>query len=401
VEYLYILSALILAVFGAVSVILARKLNVPRAIVLILVGIALSQIKYEGLKIVQLSPEFAAGISMVALSLIVFDSSSRLKFKELDTFSKKAIGFSVLFTFLCIAIISGIAVFLFKMDFFLALMLSAMLAQTATEFTSTVFRRDRYRAEGFLAAESIVSTPFLVIIPFLFIETKASLGTTIVAGALWNYVSLLFQQAVMGLGTAVLIGIIFISAMKKRYSEKFSPLALIAAVFITYFIAENINESGIIAVTALGLIFAGTYIKGKEHLNTFLLSLNSGARLVVFLILGLMIGIPLNFAFLGKTILIFAALIAVRYLSLEISQRDEFSAKEKIFMALSLRKGIAAAALMFAFSTYAIEGMNSMLSVMLMCVIYSIISSRIAESRIEKLLGAPYLKKRSVDSAGL
>jgi Kef-type K+ transport system membrane component KefB len=53
VEYLYILSALILAVFGAVSVILARKLNVPRAIVLILVGIALSQIKYEGLKIVQ------------------------------------------------------------------------------------------------------------------------------------------------------------------------------------------------------------------------------------------------------------------------------------------------------------------------------------------------------------
>jgi len=400
-EYLYIVSALILVLAGAVSVILARRIKVPRAIVLILAGIALSQIKYEGVKVVQLSPLLAAGISMVALALVVFDSSSRLKLKESDTFSKKAVWFSILFTFLNLAVLSAIAMKLFNMDFFLALMLSALMSQTAGEFTSMLFKRDRYRAGGFLAAESIVSTPFLVIIPFLFIETKATLGTTIIMSQLLSYLSVLAQQAIIGLGTAVLIALIFVKAMKKRYSEKFSPVVLLASIFITYFIAQGINESGILAVTALGIIFASTYVKGKAHLEEFFSSLDSVVRLTVFLLLGVLIGINFSIAFFAKTALLFAALLAIRYLALEVSLKDEFSFKEKAFMALSTRKGVATAALMLAFSIYAINGMKEMLSVMLVCVLCSIISSRIAEGNSERLLGKPQLAKRKIDSAGL
>jgi NhaP-type Na+/H+ and K+/H+ antiporter len=237
-----------------------------------------------------------------------------------------------------------------------------------------------------------------MLLPFIILETKGLLGSVLTPSKTLSYSIFIAQQLIIGISTAVLFSIIFIKALKKSYSKILSPAVLMLGVMLSYIVAQYINSSGIIAVITFAIIFSSTYVKGKDSIIEFIRSVETPARLTVFLLAGLLAwNIGLTIGIIIKTIAIFIILVCIRYLAAEITL-NELSFGEKVFIALSLRKGAATAASILTLLFYNGGQMRSMLSIVLILIILSITSSKIAEASLEFLLGGSPLKIRRLDT---
>src|SRR3989344_7918839 len=129
-EYLTYLAVILL--IGVIFSIISNKLKIPNLLFLILLGVVLNHIYYKGDKLIEFSPLFLTSIAVLALVMIVFDSTSRFKLKEFDTLSIKALKltgfflfFNILFLTLITLLITDMSVDLHSV--FLALIFSTIM----------------------------------------------------------------------------------------------------------------------------------------------------------------------------------------------------------------------------------------------------------------------------------
>jgi len=80
----YLTSLAILLVIGILCTILSEKLKLPNILLLLIAGIIIGHINYNGQALIEFSPIFLTCMGILALVMIIFDSSSRLKLKEFD-----------------------------------------------------------------------------------------------------------------------------------------------------------------------------------------------------------------------------------------------------------------------------------------------------------------------------
>jgi len=186
------------------------------------------------------------------------------------------------------------------------------------------------------------------------------------------------QQFVVGIGAGVLVGIIMLKFMKKEYSHVLSPLVMITAALITYILAENLKGNGVLAVTAMALLFGNVYVKQKIQLQEFSSIFSNSLEILVFVLIGLVIKMPFSLIFFLLSFMLFITYLAIRYVAIDFSLMGlKLKAKEKLFMALNAQKGIAVAAVAFTLSTLNIPGMGLILNLTLAFMLYSIIVSTI------------------------
>ncbi|MEM3585672.1 MAG: cation:proton antiporter [Candidatus Woesearchaeota archaeon] len=395
IEYYYVLSVLLVGLAAAAGASLGRRLGFPRAVVLILFGIFLSMLSYGGVRVVSFPRAAAEAVATLSFIVVLFQSAFLVKLREGDSLSGGVLRFSILFLVLSLLVVSSFSVLLFGFDFFAALIFSVLSVQTASEFATRLFRRERSLSSAVLSCESVLVTPFLMLLPLLVLEMRSILGSVVNSGRLAAYLFFVFQQLAIGASCAILFGIIFVKALKKRYSPLLSPAVLLLGLLLSYFVAQGINSSGIVAVVVYALIFSLVYVKGKGHIVEFMSQLETPIRLVVFLLAGLSVwSVSFSISLLLRSLLIFLIVAAVRLLSAELTLKG-LNFWEKLFVALSLRKGAATAALVLALSFYPMPGMREMLSVFLIVVILSIISAKLAEHYLEGFTRA-HLVRRNV-----
>jgi NhaP-type Na+/H+ or K+/H+ antiporter len=126
-------------------------------------------------------------------------------------------------------------------------------------------------------------------------------------------------------------------------------------------LAENLGGSGVLAVTTLGLFFGNLALKkskGRKELLEFESLITKVLFILVFVLIGLIIKIPLNKAFLINAGILFLIAIVVRYISIAVSFRGkkEVNTKAKLFMTFSATKGIPVAVVVFTLAIYNIPG---------------------------------------------
>jgi len=166
--------------------------------------------------------------------------------------------------------------------------------------------------------------------------------------------------------------------MKRKYSETLSPLTIITSALLTYILAENLGGNGVLAVTTMGLFFGNTYVTHKLQLREVSSFFANSLEILVFILIGLIIKIPLNYAFIFKSLMLFIIYLVVRYLAIAISLKKlNYNLKERLFMAFNVQKGIAVAAVAFTLTTLHIEGIQTILHLILLFMLYSIIISTI------------------------
>ncbi|MBW2977417.1 hypothetical protein KY331_01085 [Candidatus Woesearchaeota archaeon] len=73
---LYLTYLGLILLIGIICSIIANKLKIPNYLLLILVGIGVSNITYQGEPIVQFSPLFLTSTAILALATLVFDAIS-------------------------------------------------------------------------------------------------------------------------------------------------------------------------------------------------------------------------------------------------------------------------------------------------------------------------------------
>lgn len=369
----------IILLIGVFTSAISKKLKLPNILLLILVGIALSNISYNNAPLISFPEMFLGAISTLALVMIIFDSSSRFKLRSFDSLSTNTLGLIVVFLLINLIFLSFFVITIFDIKFiFLALVFSAIMSGTDPGAVLFMLKGVKSRVYDILKIESLLNTPLIVLLPFVILDLKQGLKGSFILSQFISQIVPFLQQFVVGIGSGILVGIIMFKFMKKGYSKVLSPLSMITAALLTYIIAENLKGNGVLAVTAMGLFFGNVYLKEKVQLLDFSLVFSNSLEILVFILIGLVIKIPLQLDFFIKSLMLFLVYLIIRFAAISISLRKlNFAFKEKLFMALNAQKGIAVAVVTFSLANLNIEGMQSILNLILAFILYSIILSTI------------------------
>ncbi len=397
ITYLTYLGVVVL--LGLACSVLSKKLKLPNILLLIFTGIFLNKFwdmmnwagrllqnlqilelytDYVSAPLISFPPLFIATLALLALVMIVFESTSRFKYRDLDDFSLSALKLTMTFFFITFVVLSVLTNIIFSLkNLFLATLFAALMAGTSAGAVMTMVKETKNEVIKLLQIESIFNTPLIVIIPFVIVDLMSSIGVVSSSFFISKFMEQLvpfLQQIVTGIGAGVIIGLLAIKILRAQYSQVLSPLALIAAALLTYVLAENIGGNGVLAVTAMGFLFGNVVVKEKGHIQEFSSIFSVFLELMVFVLVGLLIEVPLTFVFISKSLFLFAIFLIVRFISVEISFRDkQYNFKEKLFLSLVVPKGIATAVVAISLIGSKVVGMGIVLDLTLIFMLYSIL----------------------------
>ena len=375
-------SIAVVLLIGVLFSVLAGKAKVPEIIVLVIAGMVLGALKYKGEPIVGFPVLFLTGVSIFALALILFDGSAKIRLRELDTLSLKALKFVIIFTLLSLIFFTLAAEYFLGIPLVFCLILAAINAGTSTDVVMSFMKGVKGRVMGILELESVFNTPLTVLLPFVIIDfTQGQTRITEVVELVLPFLT----SIVMGIGAGIFIAVILFKIIQKKYSAFYSPLAVIVAALLAYVLAENLDGNGVIAVVSLGIFFGNVYVREKIALLSAESILTKALFIFVFVLIGLLIKLPLTKEFFISSIILFAVYLVIRYISAAVSfAKDKMSAKEIIFITLNAPKGLSTVAVVFLFainnipgSVYYLPGIDVVLNITLVFVLYSIVLSSI------------------------
>jgi NhaP-type Na+/H+ or K+/H+ antiporter len=392
---LYLTYLGVIFIIGVLLSMLSNKLKIPNVILLLTFGISLNYFGREGMVDTSFPPVFISSIALLALVMIVFDASSRFRIKEFDTLSWKTLKLVFIFLLLNLIFLTVSVKYIFGIqNIFLALTFSALMSGTSPGGILSFMKHSKNKVVKFLEIESVLNTPVIVLLAFVFAGLIGSYTN------LQLFENLIFQfgpvagQVIFGIGSAIIIGLIFFKIMRKYYSPSISPIATVTAALVTYVLAENLGGNGVLAVTALGLFFGNVFIKEKEELQKFSLMFISLLEVFVFVVIGLVIFMPFTADFLLKSLVLFGIFLLIRFISLNISfSGKDYSAREKIFITLAAPKGIAEAVVAIALSALLIPQMGTVLDLVLAFIIYSVIISAVTVKFSKLFIRTDIIKK--------
>jgi NhaP-type Na+/H+ or K+/H+ antiporter len=367
----------IILLVGILCTILSEKLKISNILLLIIAGMFIGTIRYRGELLVQFPQVFLTSIGILALVLIVFDSSSRFKLREFTSLSINALELTGYFLLLNVVFLSILVYKMFPTtSVFMALLFATLMSGTAPDAVVMMIGNTKNKVLELMEVESLVNTPVIVVFPFIMLDFLQSVEVEFIFSKFLEQIGPFLQQIVTGIGAGILIGIVIYKFMKRPYSETLSPLAVITFALFAYILAENLGGNGVLAVTTLGLFFGNVYLAHKLQLKVVAAFFANSLEILVFVLVGITIKIPLNYSFILKSFILFVLYMVLRYVAINISLRDmKLMLKEKLFMAFNVQKGIAVAVVAFTLTTLNIDGMDVILHLTLLFMLYSIILS--------------------------
>ncbi|MBI3031925.1 cation:proton antiporter [Candidatus Woesearchaeota archaeon] len=409
-ESLPFLTDLTIILFvGIMCTVLARYLRISNVLLLILAGIGLTQITFPGRALFDFPPAFLTIIAIIALVIIVFDSSARFKWKLVDQLTGKALKLAIVFLFVNAFLLSIAVSYLFYLDnLFLILIFAATMGATAADVCLNLFKNHQgNKIIELLRIESIINTPLTVLIPFIILDLMKALsvssdesqGKTLLLTTLFEQLKPFISQFVVGIGAGVIIGLILGKIFKKGVPESFSPLLLIGSAFLAYILAEHLGGNGILAVTVTGLFFGNYYVEQKKELYSFPTLFGNFLMILVFILVGIGFKITgINLIFFLNSLKLFGIYILIRFLAVYISSmHDKSTFKERLFMTLIMPKGIGIATVIFVLSTQiaVYPELKSIIDLMVLFVLYSLVFATIVAPFTRFWLGKGIENKNS------
>ena len=198
---------------GIIISIIAKKIRFPEVLALVLIGVLIGQ-----LDLITFNTRFLAGFSIFALIMIIFESSSKFKPKEIAKYSPAAIKLALIFIFLTTSILGTVTVFLLFQErtvqtILLSALFGALMGGTSSCTMLSLLKDKNNKVMEILKFESILNTPFVVLIPIMILEFL--LGS-FQAGEI---ISRFLQSIMAGLGAGLVIGLILTQFMKRYYMK--------------------------------------------------------------------------------------------------------------------------------------------------------------------------------------
>ena len=386
-DYLTSLSWLsLLLLVGLVVSILSKWLKLPRLVLLMVVGVGFG---FSGL--FDLNTEFLTSFGLFALVMIIFEATSRFNLTEMARLSPLAIKLTGVFMFLVGFVLSLVTHLFFvgwSLDgILISFLFGFLMAGTSPSTMLTMMEGREEKLSKVLEIESILNTPFIIIIPLMILYyLTGELVTT-------DVFLFLFRGVMAGVGTGLVLGLVGFRMMRYKYLENISPLVIIAMALVSYTLAEFIGGNGVLSVTTLGLVFGASIIKQKETMTKFVSIFTNFLTIVIFIMLGLVVEVPRELNFFLISLVLFVVYLGLRYLSIQIALKGEkLNVKEKIYMTLSVSKGIGEAVMAFVIIAVMVDIVNvnylqSVSRLVFLFIFYSVLVSSITVRFTDWFLG--------------
>ena len=384
---------------GVLCSFVSKELKLPYNLMLILLGLFLGGLYYSGRAVVSVDTGFVVGVGTLALILLVFDSSSRLKVNETTKEAVHAVNVINLFTLVSVVVVSMVTSYLFFASVTLTAVLYSLLFSVLvieTDLGSVLllfkdFARDRARhVLLFLESEANINTAFVILLPFVVLGIMRNVdyeNQSLLSALLVNFPEFLYE-ILIAVGIGIVIGLIFLRILKNWYDDNFSPVALVTASLVAFVFANLMGGNGIIAVAVMGFFYGNVYVSGRDQMSEFSGMFSSALEILIFVMLGMFVRLPISFVYILKTLLLFAVIVGVRVLAVMLAlHRDKsFRFSEKLFIGVNMPKGLALATVILVLSTYGVFGLNVVLQLAVMMMLYSIVSSFVLDFYAEKFM---------------
>ncbi len=330
---------------------LAWRLRLPAILFLLLSGIL------AGPVLGWLDPQALFGPMLMPLvslsvSLILFEGSLTLRFtewREIGTVVRRMVTIGALSTWAIIAVTSH---YLLGLEWNLAVLFGTLTLVTGPTVIVPMLRVVRPKASiaNILRWEGIVIDPIgalLAVVVFSYIISKEGSGLLSGSG---TFSGVILCGVLLGFAGGWLFGQVLRRHWLPEYLQNFASLAAVLGVFITS--NELMNESGLLAVTVMGVVLAnmkGVDVKEilhfKENLSVLLIS-------GLFILLAARLDLHALIAFGPAVILLLVVIqFIARPLNVAISTyRSNLSWRERALLAWIAPRGIVAAAVSAIFA---------------------------------------------------
>ncbi len=332
-----------------------RNQKFPRLILLILGGFLLNE-----LSLIEFGAKFIDSGDMEFVTLLVELTLSMVLFKEgleldLKTFKEHLKPILILATFgivISTSISAALIFLLTPMVFFLAVLISGLLAPTDPAATFSLFKgglRIKPREKAIIGGESALNDAIaIVLVTTIFVKQAVENAFTLDYSIIISISSSFFGGIIFG----YILGKIFLkinSRLDHYVQTNFISLALVLLTFTLSAYAHSFGLEISAAITALtaGAVFGNPQFFNTErfsqhHLHEFQSNFSELAELLAFVTLGML----MTPDYLGISIIIgiFLGIVAIisRAISILIlSKWTRVSWKESIFISMGGMRGLA------------------------------------------------------------
>ncbi|MEC0246026.1 sodium:proton antiporter [Paenibacillus chitinolyticus] len=315
---IFIQILVLLAVSMAVIAV-AKKVNQPYSIALVLTGLLLGLIRVPFLEaaesFITQSHVFQAIIISLFLPILLGDATLKLPFSHLKEQSKPVLALAFGGTLLSFLLIAFASYYLLGLPLVVAFTFGALMSATDPISVISIFKSLGVPKQvvTIIEGESLFNDGIAVVlfqISSVYLLSYIEMGW---AGA-GNGLLLFLQFALGGIAVGALMGFVF-SQLIRFYDDYPLEIAFSMLLFFgSYFIAEHFHVSGVIAVVVSGLIFGsygakiGMSDKTFMNIHSFWDVITLIANSLIFLMIGLEIR---NINFADKWGMIAAAVILV------------------------------------------------------------------------------------------
>ena len=299
------------------------------------------------------------GVSL-AVAVVLFEGGLSLRFRDVS--ETKTAVFRLVTVAILVTWVGATAAFLllFDLPWQIGLLQGAILVVSGPTVIAPLLRQVRPtgRIGAVVKWEGIVNDPIGAALAVLVFEAIVIHGTGAPNGTLGTFLPTMLRGMVITLATGSLIGLavalVLIQAMKRFWVPDFLHVAFFLAAVVGSFTMANAlaHESGLVAVTVLGIVLANQksvavkhVMEFKEHLGVMLVS-----ALFIVLASRLQKGDMLGLGLPGLLFLA-ALLFVVRPVAVFLSTwRTGLDFKEKLFLAMLAPRGIVAVAVTSVFA---------------------------------------------------
>ncbi|MBD3204583.1 hypothetical protein GF327_09910 [Candidatus Woesearchaeota archaeon] len=395
-EELYLVYLSMILLLGTLVSALANKLKISNVMFLVFSGMLLGTFG-----LITFPKNAIIIISTLAMVITIFDSTVKLKFKEIEKFSSNGMKLVLLNFILTVAVITALVYFYFDLNssnyfsFILALSISCLIYgidHPLTLETSDIKKNNK--TIKLLEIESLLNRPLTLIAPLILLNYMQALvqGQSIFLG---NEILLFFKQILFGIVIGLISGYIMLIILNTKLKQELSYLIVLTGSIVTFIFSEHINASGVLSLTVFALIFGNFHIKHKLELERFASVFSYIFNIFVFILVGTIMMIEFRYILRGS--LIFLAYLVVRIISVNLSLfGSDFNFKEKLFISLNITKGmeVAIIILIMLIRYKDIPGMDTIINLSLLFSLYSFIISNLTGVFSYYLLKNEQEKKR-------
>ena len=355
-KHILLVFGIILAA-GALSGLVAQKLNVPDVVVFLLTGILLGP---EVLPMIDIRADSALNqiILIFGSSYILFDGGASLRFKVLKEVWITIVVIATVGV-LIMTVVTGIAAYyILGVPLIVAMLLGAAIASTDPATLVPIFKQVpiKDRVSQTVMSESAFNDAMGAIVTFAVLGIAMGSGNFSIGKALFD---LLWESAfgivaggVLGYGAAFLI-----AHEKYDFLVEYAPLVTLMAVIGAYLGADGLHASGFMAVFVFGIVIGNKDSFGfkmehreQERLEEFVLTTAFIMRMFIFILLGAQVDFSLMGRYLGGgvavvLIFMFIARPLTVFACATPDRRTKWDIKELLFMCWTRETGVIPAAL--------------------------------------------------------